>query len=82
MSDPMGAVDIAPKRKMQNITINLPDAYCDAIERLLKRGIFPSRSEAIRVALKEFLDREFVIVDLLGLTKPDDLAETIEEGEL
>lgn len=64
---------------MQNITINLPEAYCDGIERLLNYGIFPSRSEAIRVALKEFLDKEFAVLELLGLRKEDEEEEFSNE---
>ncbi len=43
---------------MQIITINLPEKYLDAIHILNEKGIYPSRSEAIRVALKEFLGEE------------------------
>lgn len=60
------------KRKMQNITINLPEAYCDNLQRLIQLGLYPSRSEAIRVALREFLDREFQFLDLLHLREDAD----------
>ncbi len=43
---------------MQIITINLPEKYLDAIRILNERGVYPSRSEAIRIALKEFLTEE------------------------
>ncbi len=43
---------------MQIITINLPEKYLDAIQILNEKGVYPSRSEAIRVALKEFLTDE------------------------
>ncbi|MHA1732236.1 MAG: ribbon-helix-helix domain-containing protein [Promethearchaeota archaeon] len=59
------------RKKMQNITINLPEAYCDGIERLLKYNVFVSRSQAIRVALAEFLEKEFSVVELLGLKESD-----------
>ena len=43
---------------MQIITINLPEKYLAAIQTLNEYGIYPSRSEAIRIALKEFLSDE------------------------
>jgi Arc/MetJ-type ribon-helix-helix transcriptional regulator len=52
---------------MRNVTINLPESYCDGIERLIKDQFFPSRSESIRVALKEFIENEFEIIELFNL---------------
>jgi antitoxin ParD1/3/4 len=43
---------------MKIITINLPEKYLSAIQTLNDLGIYPSRSEAIRIALKEFLKEE------------------------
>jgi antitoxin ParD1/3/4 len=43
---------------MQIITINLPEKYLAAIQTLNECGVYPSRSEAIRIALREFLDDE------------------------
>ena len=43
---------------MKIITINLPEKYLEAIQTLNDLGIYPSRSEAIRTALSEFLDDE------------------------
>ena len=44
---------------MRIITINLPDAYVKALEKLTAElGIFPSRSEAIRTALRAFITKE------------------------
>ena len=40
---------------MKIITINLPEKYLGAIQVLVDMGILPSRSEAIRIALREFL---------------------------
>ncbi|MHA1820763.1 MAG: ribbon-helix-helix domain-containing protein [Promethearchaeota archaeon] len=44
---------------MKLITINLPQAYIDGIEKLVENEIYPNRSEAIRNALRDFLKREF-----------------------
>lgn len=43
---------------MKIITINLPESYLSAIQILNDMGIYPSRSEAIRLALKNFLGNE------------------------
>ena len=43
---------------MKVITINQPNQYIDAIDAMVNLGFFPSRSEAVRVAIKQFLSRE------------------------
>ena len=47
------------KKKMRIITVNLPVSYLKAIESLTGGdGLYPSRSELIRVAVRNFLIRE------------------------
>ncbi|MHA1913779.1 MAG: ribbon-helix-helix domain-containing protein [Promethearchaeota archaeon] len=55
-----------PKTKMVNITINLPEIYDENIQKLIRMKILPSRSEGIRVALREFLHNEYKNLKLLG----------------
>ncbi|MFX1312667.1 MAG: ribbon-helix-helix domain-containing protein [Promethearchaeota archaeon] len=43
---------------MKIITINLPEKYLQAIQILNDMGVYPSRSEAIRIALHDFLTDE------------------------
>ncbi|MFW9773815.1 MAG: ribbon-helix-helix domain-containing protein [Promethearchaeota archaeon] len=43
---------------MKIITINLPEKYLAAIQTLNDLGVYPSRSEAIRIALRDFLKDE------------------------
>ena len=43
---------------MKIITINLPEKYLAAIQVLRDLGQYPSRSEAIRIALSDFLAKE------------------------
>lgn len=43
---------------MKIITINLPEKYLHAIQILNDMGVYPSRSEAIRIALNQFLTNE------------------------
>ena len=47
---------------MKIITITVPKSYIEAIERLIgENKPYPSRSELIRVAVKEFLIKELSI---------------------
>ena len=40
------------------ITINLSEPHVKALQVLQDLGLYPSRSEAIRVAIRDFLQRE------------------------
>jgi len=51
---------------MQNITINIPEIYDENIQKLIKIKVVSSRSEAIRIAIREFLQNEFENLKLLG----------------
>ena len=53
-------------RPMQNITINIPEIYDENIQKLIKAKVVPSRSAAIRIAIREFLQNEFENLKLLG----------------
>ena len=54
------------KSAMHNITINIPDIYDVNIQKLIKLKIVPSRSEAIRIALREFFHNEYEKMQILG----------------
>lgn len=41
--------------KKRICTINIPDQYLDCLESMVNLGFYPSRSEAIRAAIKQFL---------------------------
>lgn len=44
---------------MKIVTVNVPESYIEAINKLIgEDGLFPSRSELIRVAVREFLLKE------------------------
>ena len=53
------------KPTLRNITINLPDQYDEVIQKLIRLKLIPSRSEAIRTALREFLQDEFRNLDMM-----------------
>ena len=57
----------APRTPMKNITINIPEIYDKKIQWLIDKKITPSRSEAIRTALRDFLRNEYENnLELLG----------------
>ncbi|TFG06856.1 MAG: ribbon-helix-helix protein, CopG family [Promethearchaeota archaeon] len=44
---------------MKIVTVNVPERYLQAIEKLIgEDGLYPSRSELIRCAVREFLLKE------------------------
>ena len=43
---------------MKLITLNLPERYIDGLEALVRDDIYPNRSEAIRLAVRDFLKKE------------------------
>jgi len=40
------------------VTVRLPEEYVDRLDELAKRGIISTRSEGIRMAIRELLQRE------------------------
>ena len=61
-----GDAKLKKSRPMQNITINIPELYDENIQKLIKNKVVPSRSAAIRIAIREFLLNEFENLKLLG----------------
>ncbi len=49
---------------MRLVTVKMPEAYVEAIDELVRNGRFTSRSEAIRVAIRELLRRELWIKEM------------------
>jgi Arc/MetJ-type ribon-helix-helix transcriptional regulator len=43
---------------MRVVTVHLPEAYVEAIDQLVKKGLYPNRAEAIRMAVRDLLRRE------------------------
>jgi len=49
---------------MKIVTVNVPESYIDAINKLIGRdGLYPSRSELIRCAVREFLIKELKLAN-------------------
>ncbi len=66
---------------MKIVTINLPEPFLDALEKLTEYGLYPSRSEAIRVALRDFLAKELQIAQKLKEVH-DEMKDEKEEVKL
>jgi Arc/MetJ-type ribon-helix-helix transcriptional regulator len=52
-------------KSMKIVTINLPEPFLAALEKLTECGLYPSRSEALRVALRDFLSKELQVAQKL-----------------
>ena len=48
---------------MKLITVKMSDIYVNGLDKLVEIGMYPSRSEAIRVAIRDLLRRELWPVD-------------------
>ncbi len=47
------------RNDLKIVTVNVPESYLESIERLIGgNGLYPSRSELIRCAVREFLIKE------------------------
>lgn len=55
--------------KIKIITINIPIPYLDAIQALIECNKYPSRSEAIRIALRDFLMKESNFLEAINPIK-------------
>lgn len=54
------------------MTVNIPESYLDYIEKLVgEKGIYPSRSELIRVAVREFLIKELALAEKMTKYKEE-----------
>lgn len=43
---------------MKLVTVHLPEAYVNGLEKLVEMKHYPNKSEAIRVAIRDLLKRE------------------------
>ena len=44
--------------KLVMVSVHIPRKWLEELDDLVRRGVFPSRSEAIRVAIRKLLDQE------------------------
>jgi Arc/MetJ-type ribon-helix-helix transcriptional regulator len=43
---------------MKLVTLHIPEQYVEGLERLVENNLYPNRSEAIRIAIRDLLKRE------------------------
>ena len=60
--------------KLKIVTVNVPESYIEAINKLIGAdGLYPSRSELIRVAVREFLIKELKMTkNFMKYEEPED----------
>lgn len=46
------------KNELRILTVHLPEAYIQGLDELVNRRLYPNRSEAIRVAVRDLLRAE------------------------
>jgi len=72
----------AEAHQMKIVTINLPLPALDALEKLTDYGLYPSRSEAIRVALRDFLSSELQLAQKLKQVQAEMHGDEIVEAPI
>ena len=45
-------------KRLRLITVHMPEHYIDGLDALVERGLYPTRSEAIRTAVRDLLKKE------------------------
>ncbi len=65
---------------MKIVTVNIPESYLDLIKKLVgENGLYPSRSELVRVAVHKFLIRQLKLAKNL-LEKKAIKAELVDDN--
>ncbi|MFW9943767.1 MAG: ribbon-helix-helix domain-containing protein [Promethearchaeota archaeon] len=60
---------------MRLIAVHLPERIISDIQRLVDRGLYPNRSEAIRIAIRDLLKRELWERTIQGTIAGGEVAE-------
>ena len=50
------------KEKMVLISVHIPKQMLEELDELIAKGVYPSRSEAIRIAIRDLLLRHYEII--------------------
>ena len=66
---------------MKIVTVNVPESYIDAINKLIgENGLYPSRSELIRCAVRDFLLKELKMANNMAKYKEPEIDDFDEEN--
>lgn len=64
---------------MKIVTVNVPEPYINAIDKLTGNdGLYPSRSELIRVAVRDFLLKELRMASNLSIYQKKSTKENFD----
>ena len=68
---------------MKICTVNIPTAYIDAIEKLVggERGLYPSRSELVRCAVRQFLIKELKMAKNMAKYDEPEFEEVFDDDK-
>lgn len=67
---------------MKIVTVNIPESFIEAIEKLIgDNGLYPSRSELIRCAVREFLLKELRMAKDLPILEEPVFEKAIDEDK-
>ncbi|USS41362.1 ribbon-helix-helix domain-containing protein [Thermococcus aggregans] len=61
--------------KMRIISVQLPQGLINALDVLVKRGVYPNRSEAIREAIRELIKKELYTTEAEEKELPEYVVE-------
>ncbi len=50
------------KKNMISVTVHLPEEYVKVLDALVKKKFYPNRAEAIRMAVRDFIQSESYLV--------------------
>ena len=65
---------------MKIVTVNVPESYLDSIEKLVgEKGLYPSRSELIRVAVRDFLLRELKMANNMAKYRETEIEDNFDD---
>ncbi|MHA1488567.1 MAG: ribbon-helix-helix domain-containing protein [Promethearchaeota archaeon] len=66
---------------MKIVTVNVPESYIEAISKLVgENGLYPSRSELIRCAVREFLLKELKMANkMMGKEEKEEIDDFEED---
>ncbi len=66
---------------MKIVTVNVPESYIEAIKKLIGQdGLYPSRSELIRCAVREFLIKELKLANSMAKYKDVEIEDFDDEN--
>ncbi|AHL23220.1 MULTISPECIES: ribbon-helix-helix domain-containing protein [Thermococcus] len=57
--------------RMRIISVQLPQGLINAMDQLVKKGVYPNRSEIIREAIRELLKKELYRLETENRSTPD-----------